>query len=277
MKPKEHNTYIDQALDNAKGISWLDDGRIPYENNDDFESAKGGDSGSDNRMRGWGFDKALNQSCKIRSSGRFPANLIVSDNAVDDGRERPSSWRRAQSDCEYADSIFPKPALDREERGHQDSGSFSRYFSLDSWWSEKLKDLPESVQRTFPFLVVPKAGKKEKNLGCEGLSEERSAVEMDVNKQCTMANICPKHHITDCPCGWRPSKAKNYHPTVKPLKLMSYLVTLGSRPGDLILDPFAGTCTTGMAAKMLGRDYLMIEIGEEWCQIGKRRLGAVLI
>jgi len=56
---------------------------------------------------------------------------------------------------------------------------------------------------------------------------------------------------------------------------MSYLITLGSRPGDLVLDPFAGTCTTGMAAKMLGRDWLMIEQDEQWCQIGKLRIDAV--
>jgi site-specific DNA-methyltransferase (adenine-specific) len=68
---------------------------------------------------------------------------------------------------------------------------------------------------------------------------------------------------------------KNRHPTVKPLKLMSYLITLGSRSDDLVLDPFAGTCTTGMAAKMLGREWLMIEIDEEWCRIGQRRIDAV--
>ena len=56
---------------------------------------------------------------------------------------------------------------------------------------------------------------------------------------------------------------------------MSYLITLGSRPGDLVVDPFAGTCRTGMAAKMLGRDWLMIEMGEQWCQIGQRGIDAV--
>ena len=56
---------------------------------------------------------------------------------------------------------------------------------------------------------------------------------------------------------------------------MSYLITLGSRPGDLILDPFAGTCTTGMAAKALGRDYLMVDQDETWCRIGQRRTEAV--
>ena len=56
---------------------------------------------------------------------------------------------------------------------------------------------------------------------------------------------------------------------------MSYLVTLGSRPGDLVVDPFAGTCRTGMAAKILRRDYLMIEMEEQWCQIGRRGIDAV--
>ena len=47
--------------------------------------------------------------------------------------------------------------------------------------------------------------------------------------------------------------AKNIHPTVKPLKLMSYLITLGSREKDIILDPFAGSGTTCIAAQQLGR------------------------
>jgi len=141
--------------------------------------------------------------------------------------------------------------------------NFSRFFSLDSWWAEKLKELPESVQRTFPFLVVPKAGKKEKNLGCEGLEAGRHDYRPNDPDENTIRTRL--HGST---------KKVNYHPTVKPLKLMCYLITLGSRPGDLVADFFAGTCTTAMAAKMLGRDWLMIEISEEWCQIGKRRVDA---
>ena len=65
------------------------------------------------------------------------------------------------------------------------------------------------------------------------------------------------------------------HPAEKPRPLLEIPIRTMSDRGDLVLDPFAGTCTTGMAAKMLGRNYLMIEIDEQWCRIGRRRVDAV--
>lgn len=64
----------------------------------------------------------------------------------------------------------------------------------------------------------------------------------------------------------------NRHPTVKSLKLMSYLVTMGSRPNDIVLDPFAGSGTTGIAALQLGRRFLGIELSPEYCKIAEKRL-----
>ena len=43
-------------------------------------------------------------------------------------------------------------------------------------------------------------------------------------------------------------------------------------PGGLILDPFAGSCTTGVAAKLEGRKAVLIEISEKYCEIGAERL-----
>ncbi len=55
------------------------------------------------------------------------------------------------------------------------------------------------------------------------------------------------------------TKGRNTHPTVKPIKLMSYLITMGSREGDIVLDPFCGSATTGVAAMLLGRKFICIE------------------
>ena len=59
---------------------------------------------------------------------------------------------------------------------------------------------------------------------------------------------------------------------VKPIALMSYLITLGSREGDTILDPFAGSGTTCIAARILSRHYLGIEINPEYADIAKARI-----
>jgi len=63
----------------------------------------------------------------------------------------------------------------------------------------------------------------------------------------------------------------NDHPTVKPIKLMQYLITLGLPPGGVLLDPFAGSGTTGRAAKELGRKAVLIEREERYCEIAARR------
>lgn len=62
------------------------------------------------------------------------------------------------------------------------------------------------------------------------------------------------------------------HPTTKPLPLMCELVSLFSDPGELILDPFAGSGTTGVACKMLGRRFIGWELNPDYHAIATRRL-----
>jgi len=66
----------------------------------------------------------------------------------------------------------------------------------------------------------------------------------------------------------------NNHPTVKPTKLMQYLIKLVTPPGGIILDPFAGSGSTGLAAKELGFDVVLIEMDPNYCEIIQRRLNA---
>ena len=95
--------------------------------------------------------------------------------------------------------------------------------------------LPDNIKRTYPFIQTPKPSKKEKNLGITNLE-------------------------------------KNGHPTVKPVKLMAYLTTLFTREGDWVLDPFNGSGTTGLASKLLNRNYIGIELEEESYKISSERL-----
>ena len=95
--------------------------------------------------------------------------------------------------------------------------------------------LPDNIKRTYPFIQTPKPPKKEKNLGIKDLE-------------------------------------KNGHPTVKPVKLMSYLTTLFTREGDYVLDPFMGSGTTGLSSKLLNRNFIGIELEEESFNISTERL-----
>ena len=67
---------------------------------------------------------------------------------------------------------------------------------------------------------------------------------------------------------------ENGHPTIKPLKLMEYLCTLTKTPtGGVVLDPFMGSGTTGLACKNTGRDFIGIEREAEYIEITRARLG----
>ena len=94
------------------------------------------------------------------------------------------------------------------------------------------EELPENIQRTYPLIQTPKASKKEKQIGTD----------------------------------------KNIHPTIKPIKLMSYLITLFTREGDYVLDPFMGSGTTGLACKLLNRNFIGIDYEEEYFNIAQERL-----
>lgn len=64
------------------------------------------------------------------------------------------------------------------------------------------------------------------------------------------------------------------HPCPKPLWLMRAQVEDFTDPGELILDPFAGSGTTLVAAKQLGRRAIGVELEERWCEVAARRLEA---
>jgi len=69
------------------------------------------------------------------------------------------------------------------------------------------------------------------------------------------------------------SQATNFHSTVKPLALMRYLARLTKTPtGGVVLDPFMGSGTTGMAAVLEGRDFIGIELNAEYLEIAERRI-----
>ena len=67
----------------------------------------------------------------------------------------------------------------------------------------------------------------------------------------------------------------NNHPTVKPLALIEWLCRLTATPtGGIVFDPFAGSGSTLIAAKNVGRESVGIEINREYCQIIAARLAA---
>lgn len=73
-----------------------------------------------------------------------------------------------------------------------------------------------------------------------------------------------KFYMTSC--------KKGLHPAQKPVELIERFIKVSSKPGDVILDCFMGSGTTGVACKNLGRDFIGIELEEKYYDIAKERL-----
>jgi len=88
------------------------------------------------------------------------------------------------------------------------------------------------------FFYCAKASKSERESGCKNLTIKADGSLLTGSRN-------PRN-----------TTAKNHHPTVKPLKLLEYLCKLITSPKGIILDPFAGSGTTGIAAKNLGFNFI---------------------
>lgn len=69
---------------------------------------------------------------------------------------------------------------------------------------------------------------------------------------------------------------KKAHSTQKPEKLLYKVILSSSKPGDIVLDPFFGTGTTGAVAKLLGRKYIGIERDEGYISVAKERISKII-
>jgi site-specific DNA-methyltransferase (adenine-specific) len=62
------------------------------------------------------------------------------------------------------------------------------------------------------------------------------------------------------------------HPTQKPVELLNRIVLASTKPGDIVLDPFAGSSTTGVAAVKEKRQFIGVELEEEFLKVSIKRL-----
>ncbi len=86
------------------------------------------------------------------------------------------------------------------------------------------------------------------------------------------------HNFVETPaCGGKERTRDPKHPTQKPLVVLRRLIELASRPDDVVLDPFMGVGSTGVAALELGRRFVGFEIDEAYFEAARRRLEAVTL
>jgi len=181
----------------------------------------------------------------LKSQGRFPANLLHdgSDEVVS---EFPNSRAGKNIEQKGTGGIWDKSSGLPCGEQYGDSGSASRFFKS--------------------FIYTAKASKSERDRGCEGMEEKtmgRNQSSLDGGKMLTGSG------------NERSNASRNNHPTVKPLALMKYLIQMITPPQGTVLDPFAGSGSTLVAAKELGFRFIGIEKEAEYVEIIKARLKAV--
>lgn len=251
-KPLQEKTVAENVLKYGTGGINIDESRVEAQGKDleklnsewdrewntnysDYADKVGG-------IAGFNMDKAKKENAGL--TGRFPANLIH-DNS-EEVRECFPETKGATSRTKRADRTFAPGTgyqggykkLEKDEV-FNDSGNASRFFKS--------------------IIYQAKASKSERNKGCDGLEEKETKRYGDFEGT---DEHSPKLNV----------KNTNNHPTVKPIALMEYLIKMVTKPGGIVLDPFAGSGSTLVAAKQNGYQYIGIELTEEYIPIINARL-----
>jgi site-specific DNA-methyltransferase (adenine-specific) len=177
--------------------------------------------------------------------GRYPANVITdgSDAVVSlFPRTGPSNGGLRRNSGGHK-SVAMGFETKRTGYGHADAGGSAARFFYSAKTSrrdrdEGLEHLP-TVESVFP--------------GANTLDADGNRVRKD-------GSVIP------------PLLAKNHHPTVKPTALMRYLVRLVTPPGGTVLDPFAGSGSTGKAAVLEGFQFIGMELSVDYAHIARARI-----
>jgi len=236
-KPLAEKTVADNVLKHGTGAINIDDSRIGEEK---IITNGKGNKFVENNPHGQRTGESV-LGVNKENVGRFPANVILDEQAG-----------------EVLDKQAPKVgSLFSAKRKKDTTGG-----SGDSWTNGGNKagednGFYDGLGGASRFFYCPKVSTRERNLNCDSLKDkewdkEGAAIPERANRP------------------FKPSK--NNHPTVKPIKLMEYLVRLVTKKGGVALDPFAGSGSTGVACKNLGMNYIMIEREEEYCEIIRARL-----
>ena len=79
-------------------------------------------------------------------------------------------------------------------------------------------------------------------------------------------------NLWEFPVTAKAERSLGRHPSQKPLALVERLVQVGTSPGDLLLDPFGGAGTLALASERHGRDWVLVELSEEYASLAEARL-----
>lgn len=147
---------------------------------------------------------------------------------------------------------------------YSDSGGASRFFPRFEW---------DPIDNFDPFIYCAKAARAERDMGLDGF-EPVSGGEATNRKDDSAGTRSPRAGAG------RNGGARNVHPTVKPVNLMRWLCRLVTPPGGIVLDPFCGSGTTGIASLLEGLRFVGCELqdthAEPFVSIARARIAHVI-
>lgn len=258
-KPLAEKSVAENVLKYGTGGINIDESRVEYNDGTTAEDIKkkytGSNEGNDSVTNNFGV-KEIKMTSESTLLGRFPANFIH------DGSPEVLQEFEKAGNCgafapvksgqkEWGGNIYHKfnTSGDDGKTFYKDGlGTPARFFKSCEF---ELEDAPS-------FIYQAKASKSERNDGLEEFNEK------NINDG-RLTSI-------DNPFQRGDTLRKNIHPTVKPLKLMEYLVKLVTPKGGVCLDPFMGSGTTAVACKKNGFKYLGFEKEAEYIEICEARL-----
>ena len=186
-------------------------------------------------------DNEMKHDAYVENQGRFPANVIH------DGSEEVLER-------------FPYSTS-----GAMDSISKGKNYGIYGKYNGKHVTAKASEGSASRFFYCAKASKSERNKGCEDLNDKHFQMRPFAEEGCDMSVLKNRMNA---------KTGKNNHPTVKPVSLMRYLCRLITPPKGIVLDPFTGSGTTGIGAKVEGFSFIGIENEQEYCEIARARIDA---
>jgi len=242
-KPLSEKTVAKNVLKWGTGGINIDGCRVGTESISTHNAPKGTFAGGE-------LDRGSDTESYKTHQGRFPANIILDEEAAKMLDEQSGVSKGGKTynykDKQYKVEGFIKDNKPNSPSNRGDKGGASRFF------------------------YCPKASKSERNAGCEEL-EGKDGSEHTDRKEGSVGLKNPASKG-----GWS-GKSGNHHPTIKPVKLMEYLVRLVTPKGGTVLDPFMGSGTTGIACKKEEFNFIGMEKEEEYCKIAETRIKAIRI
>lgn len=222
--------------------------------------------------RTWeGFGTALKPCLEPAVIARKPLVGTVAENLLEWGTGALNI-----DGCRYAygDEAWPGPQARWDGRERVINGERSAYGKFAADGAERY-EMPVHALGRWPANVyaTPKASRSEREAGCEGLpGKDRAELTGRAPGSAGLVGSDGSGNNPYTGANWK-KPTRNHHPTVKPVKLMRWLcVLVGCQPGSLILDPFTGSGTTGIAALRAGFRFLGMEREPEYVEIARARI-----